>query len=94
MATSAATTYDPTQDEGGSENSDVELDVELQQELPNREDFRGAVAAVGQRGTVCRTHPLQVGSWVSSGQHGLSRTMTSLCWSYKWRLSPTSGKTT
>ena len=53
MAASAATTYDPTQDEGGSENSDVELDVELQQELPNREDFRGAVAAVGQRGTVC-----------------------------------------
>ena len=30
MAASAATAYDPTQDAGGSENSDVELDAEHQ----------------------------------------------------------------
>ena len=33
MAASATTAYDPAEDEGGSESSDVELDAESQQEL-------------------------------------------------------------
>ena len=65
MAASAATAYDQAQDAGGSESSDLELDDapdQLLSQLPNSDDFG---AALGQRGTVLRAHPLQVGSRVS-----------------------------
>ena len=65
MAAGAATAYDPAQDAADSGNSDVELDAGSQQELPNAEDFGGAASALGRRGSVLRTHPLQIGSRVS-----------------------------
>ena len=58
MAASAATAYDQAQDAGGSESSDLELDDapdQLLSQLPNSDDFG---AALGQRGTVLRAHPL------------------------------------
>ena len=65
MAAGAATAYDPAQDAAESGSSDLELDAESQQELPNAEDFGGAASALGRRGSVLRTHPLQIGSRVS-----------------------------
>ena len=65
MAAGAATAYDPAQDAAESGSSDLELDAESQQELPNAEDFGGAASALGKRGSVLRTHPLQIGSRVS-----------------------------
>ena len=65
MAAGAATAYDPAHDAGESGNSDVELDAEPQQQLPNADDFGGAASALGKRGSVLRTHPLQIGSRVS-----------------------------
>ena len=65
MAASAATAYDPAQDAGGSESGDSkELNEPLSQ-LPNSSDFVLPNSSVGQRGSVLRTHPLQVGSRVS-----------------------------
>ena len=43
----------------------MELDAESQQELPTAEDFGWAASALGKRGSVLRTYPLQIGSRVS-----------------------------